>query len=103
MPGCLGLDAMWRLVGFTWPGCGCRWPGRCGAQSEVGVHRAGVGCDDMKLVTYEIDVKRVIETQAWSAIGDARLLWPMARKFMSPTWLLRVGLFQAWGDGRGAA
>jgi 3-hydroxyacyl-[acyl-carrier protein] dehydratase/trans-2-decenoyl-[acyl-carrier protein] isomerase len=58
MPGCLGLDAMWQLIGFylTW----LRLPGRGRALGAGEVKFTGEVGPDVKLVTYEIDIKRVI-------------------------------------------
>ena len=36
MPGCLGLDAMWQLVGFFWVGAAIRaWPGSRFRRGEI--------------------------------------------------------------------
>lgn len=59
MPGCLGLDAMWQLIGFF-----LGWRGGPGKGRALGVDRVkfkGEVLDDAKLVTYEIDIKRIIE------------------------------------------
>ena len=58
MPGCLGLDAMWQLVGF-WLG----WSGSPGRGRALGVGEVkftGQVTQDVKTVRYEIDLKRVI-------------------------------------------
>ena len=59
MPGCLGLDAMWLLVGFfmCWAGS----PGRGRALGVGEVQFRGQITPKTKLVTYEIDMKRVIQ------------------------------------------
>ena len=59
MPGCLGLDAMWQLVGFF-----LGWRGGPGKGRALGVNKVkfkGEVLDDARLVTYQIDLKRVIE------------------------------------------
>ena len=58
MPGCLGLDAMWQLIGFylTW----LQLPGRGRALGAGEVKFTGEVGPDVKLVTYEIDIKRVM-------------------------------------------
>jgi len=58
MPGCLGLDAMWQLVGF-WLG----WSGSPGRGRALGVGEVkfkGQVMQNIKKVRYEIDLKRVI-------------------------------------------
>ncbi len=62
MPGCLGLDAMWQLVGFF-----LGWRGGPGKGRALGVARVkfkGEVLDSTKLVTYEINIKRIIERGA---------------------------------------
>ena len=59
MPGCLGLDAMWQLIGFF-----LGWRGGPGKGRALGVERVkfkGEVLEDAKLVTYVIDIKRIIE------------------------------------------
>ena len=89
MPGCLGLDAMWQLVGFflVWK----RNPGRGRALGVGEVKFAGQVLPTAKLVRYEVDIKRVVERKLVLAIADARMLVD-GRKIYSAT-DLRVGLF----------
>jgi 3-hydroxyacyl-[acyl-carrier protein] dehydratase/trans-2-decenoyl-[acyl-carrier protein] isomerase len=84
MPGCLGLDAMWQLIGFylTW----LRLPGRGRALGAGEVKFTGEVGPDVKLVTYEINM----------AIGDARLLADGKEIYVAND--LRVGLFLREGD-----
>src|ERR1700709_1700838 len=58
MPGCLGLDAMWQLVGFFlgWSDA----PGRGRALGGGEVKFTGQVTTAVKKVTYKIDLKRVI-------------------------------------------
>ena len=56
---------------------------------------------DVKLVRYEIDIKRVIKRKLNMAIGDARLLADGKEIYVAND--LRVGLFLREGDGQGAA
>ena len=99
MPGCLGLDAMWQLIGFylTW----LRLPGRGRALGAGEVKFTGEVGPDVKLVTYEIDIKRVIKRKLNMAIGDARLLADGKEIYVAND--LRVGLFLREGDTPGAA
>ena len=99
MPGCLGLDAMWQLIGFylTW----LRLPGRGRALGAGEVKFTGEVGPDVKLVTYEIDIKRVIKRKLVMAIGDARLLADGKEIYVAND--LRVGLFKREEDGKDAA
>ena len=89
MPGCLGLDAMWQLIGFylTW----LRLPGRGRALGAGEVKFTGEVGPNVKRVTYEIDIKRVIKRKLTMAIGDARLLADGKEIYVAND--LRVGLF----------
>ena len=89
MPGCLGLDAMWQLIGFyfTW----LRLPGRGRALGAGEVRFTGEITPPTKLVRYEIDIKRVIRRKLNMAIGDARLLADGKEIYTAKD--LRVGLF----------
>ena len=89
MPGCLGLDAMWQLVGFflVWK----KNPGRGRALGVGEVKFAGQVLPSAKLVSYVIDIKRVVERKLVLAIADAKMLVD-GREIYSAT-DLRVGLF----------
>ena len=58
MPGCLGLDAMWQLVGFYlgW----LKNPGRGRALGVGAVKFTGEVLKDVKMATYEINMKRIL-------------------------------------------
>ncbi|MDH5855821.1 bifunctional 3-hydroxydecanoyl-ACP dehydratase/trans-2-decenoyl-ACP isomerase [Lampropedia aestuarii] len=90
MPGCLGLDAMWQLIGFylTW----LRLPGKGRALGAGEVKFSGEVKPQVKLVTYEIDIKRVIKRKLNMAIADARLLADGQEIYVAND--LRVGLFE---------
>ncbi len=94
MPGCLGLDAMWQLIGFylTW----LRLPGRGRALGAGEIKFTGEVGTDVKLVRYEIDIKRVIKRKLVMAIGDARLLADGTEIYVARD--LRVGLFSRAGE-----
>jgi len=89
MPGCLGLDAMWQLIGFylTW----LRLPGRGRALGAGEVKFTGEVGPNVKLVRYEIDIKRVIRRKLNMAIGDGRLLADGQVIYTASD--VRVGLF----------
>ena len=89
MPGCLGLDAMWQLVGcyLTWLGA----PGRGRALGCGEVQFTGQVLPTAKVVTYEIDVTRVINRKLVVAQADARTLVDGREIYTAKD--LRVGLF----------
>lgn len=89
MPGCLGLDAMWQLVGFflVWK----RNPGRGRALGVGEVKFAGQVLPSAKLVRYELDIKRVVERKLVLAIADGRVLVDGREIYQATD--LRVGLF----------
>ena len=99
MPGCLGVDAMWQLAGFYLPWL--RLPGRGRALGAGEVKFTGEVGPDVKLVRYEIDIKRVIKRKLNMAIGDARLLADGKEIYVAND--LRVGLFLREGETAGAA
>lgn len=94
MPGCLGLDAMWQLVGFylTWLDA----PGRGRALGCGEVKFTGQVLPTAKLVTYEIDISRVINRKLVMAQGDARMLVDGREIYTAKD--LRVGLFTSTED-----
>lgn len=68
MPGCLGLDAMWQLVGFFLVWAGGQGRGRALAASDVKF--SGMVMPSAKLVSYHIDLKRVVTRRLVVGIGD---------------------------------
>ena len=91
MPGCLGLDAMWQLVGFFlgWLGN----PGRGRALGVSTVKFTGEVLKNVKMATYEIDMKRILikgETTVGLANG---ILLADGKKIYSAE-NLKVGLFK---------
>ena len=89
MPGCLGLDAMWQLVGFYlgWAGS----PGRGRALGAGEVKFTGQVTPKNTLITYRIDMKRVIQRRLNMGIADG-VMEVDGRVIYSAT-SLRVGLF----------
>ncbi len=89
MPGCLGLDAMWQLVGFflAWMG----GPGRGRALAVGDVQFRGEITPDIKLVRYEIDMKKVILRKLVLGIGDGVVFADGQQIYTAKD--LRVGLY----------
>ncbi len=89
MPGCLGLDAMWQLVGFhlVWQGL----QGRGRALGVGNVKFTGQVLPTAKKVTYQIDIKRVIARKLNMAIADGTLSVDGREIYTAED--LRVGLF----------
>lgn len=71
MPGCLGLDALWQLVGFFlgWLGA----PGRGRALGVGEVKLSGQVPPTVKLVTYHLNLKRVIKRKLVLGIADGTM------------------------------
>ncbi|HHH36288.1 MAG TPA: 3-hydroxyacyl-[acyl-carrier-protein] dehydratase FabA [Gammaproteobacteria bacterium] len=89
MPGCLGLDAMWQLVGFylAWMG----GPGRGRALGADEVKFTGQVTPANSLVTYRVDLKRVIMRKLVMGIADA--VMSVDGRAIYTARDLRVGLF----------
>ena len=94
MPGCLGLDAMWQLVGFFlgWRGN----PGRGRALGSGEVKFTGQILPNHSLVRYQIQMKRVIERKLVMGIADGSVSVDGDVIYTASD--LRVGLFQNTGS-----
>ncbi|MEM0911831.1 MAG: 3-hydroxyacyl-[acyl-carrier-protein] dehydratase FabA [Pseudomonadota bacterium] len=90
MPGCLGLDAMWQLVGFFlgWSG----GPGRGRALGVGEVKFTGQILPTAKKVTYSIDLKRVIKRKLFMGLANGELAVDGRVIYVAKE--LKVGLFQ---------
>ena len=90
MPGCLGLDAMWQLVGFYlgWSGS----PGRGRALGVGEVKFTGQVTQDVKKVTYKINMKRIIRRSLILGIADGTV--SADDEIIYKANGLRVGLFK---------
>ena len=91
MPGCLGLDAMWQLVGFYlgWLGN----PGRGRALGVNSVKFTGEVLKNVKKATYEIDMKRILIKEG-TTVGLANgVLFADGKKIYNAE-NLKVGLFK---------
>jgi 3-hydroxyacyl-[acyl-carrier protein] dehydratase / trans-2-decenoyl-[acyl-carrier protein] isomerase len=91
MPGCLGLDAMWQLVGFFMGWLGSPGRGRALAVGEVEFR--GQITPEVKIVRYEIDMKKVIQRKLVLGIGDGIVLADGNPIYSAKD--LKVGLFSA--------
>ncbi|EAQ63226.1 Beta-hydroxyacyl-(acyl-carrier-protein) dehydratase FabA [Marinomonas sp. MED121] len=89
MPGCLGLDAMWQLVGFFLGWKGNKGRGRALGSGEVKF--TGQILPTAKKVTFRITLKRVIERKLVMGIADGSVCVD-GREIYTAT-DLRVGLF----------
>ena len=89
MPGCLGLDALWQLLGFFLGWQGLPGPGRALGVGEVKF--AGEVKPESKLLRYQIDVKKVIKRGVALAIADG--LAELDGETVYTTAGLKVGLF----------
>ncbi|MEM6615046.1 MAG: 3-hydroxyacyl-[acyl-carrier-protein] dehydratase FabA [Pseudomonadota bacterium] len=89
MPGCLGLDALWQMLGFFlgWSGA----PGRGRALSTGEVKFSGMITPDIKNVEYGVDVKRVMRAKLTLGIGEGWVKADGETIFTASG--LKVGLF----------
>jgi len=91
MPGCLGLDAMWQLVGFY-----LGWIGNPGKGRALGVGTVkftGEVLQNVKLVTYEIDMKKIM-SPGGTTVGLANGVVLADGKKIYSAESLKVGLFK---------
>ncbi len=91
MPGCLGLDGLWQLAGFYLP-----WLGEPGKGRALGVDQVkftGQVLPSAKLLTYEVDVRRVMRGKLTLVIADGSMSVD-GRPIYAATGM-RVSLFQS--------
>jgi 3-hydroxyacyl-[acyl-carrier protein] dehydratase/trans-2-decenoyl-[acyl-carrier protein] isomerase len=94
MPGCLGVDAMWQLVGFFLAWMGGQGRGRALGAGEVKF--SGQVTPANKKVTYRINMKRVILRKLVMGIADA--VMEVDGRVIYSASDLRVGLFTSTDD-----
>ena len=91
MPGCLGLDAMWQLVGFY-----LGWLGNPGKGRALGVNTVkftGEVLKNIKIASYEIDMKRILIKEG-ATVGLANGILKADGKKIYSAENLKVGLFK---------
>ena len=91
MPGCLGLDAMWQLVGFY-----LGWLGKPGKGRALGVNTVkftGEVLKNIKMAAYEIDIKRILIKEG-TTVGLANGILKADGKKIYSAENLKVGLFK---------
>ena len=91
MPGCLGLDAMWQLVGFY-----LGWLGNPGKGRALGVGTVkftGEVLQNVKNVRYEIDMKKIM-SPGGTTVGLANGVVLADNKKIYSAESLKVGLFK---------
>jgi len=91
MPGCLGLDAIWQLLGFFLGWLGGPGHGRALGVGEVKF--SGQVTPGNKKLTYYVDPKRVIMRKLFMGIADARMEVDGREIYTAKD--VRVGLFTA--------
>ena len=92
MPGCLGLDAMWQLVGFY-----LGWIGEPGKGRALGVNSVkftGEVLKNVKMATYEINMKRILKKEG-AVVGLANGILNADGKTIYKAENLKVGLFKS--------
>ena len=92
MPGCLGLDAMWQLVGFF-----LGWKGEPGKGRALGVNSVkftGEVLKNVKIAKYQIDIKRILKKEK-AVVGVADGILYADKKVIYEAGNLKVGLFKS--------
>ena len=91
MPGCLGLDAMWQLVGFY-----LGWVGEPGKGRALGVNNVkftGEVLKKVKIASYQVNMKRILKKEG-AVVGLADGLLYADNKPIYEAEGLKVGLFK---------
>ena len=92
MPECLGLDAMWQLVGFF-----LGWTGEPGKGRALGVNTVkftGEVLTNIKMAKYQVDIRRILKKEgAVVGLADGILLADNKKIYEAEN--LKVGLFKS--------
>ena len=91
MPGCLGLDAMWQLVGFY-----LGWVGEPGKGRALGVNNVkftGEVLKKVKIASYQVNMKRILKKEG-AVVGLADGILYADEKPIYEAENLKVGLFK---------
>jgi 3-hydroxyacyl-[acyl-carrier protein] dehydratase/trans-2-decenoyl-[acyl-carrier protein] isomerase len=89
MPGCLGLDAMWQLLGFF-----IGWQGGKGRGRALGVGEVKFSnqvLPSAKMVSYQLDIRRVIMRKLVMGVADGTMLVDGVPAYEAKS--MRVALF----------
>ena len=92
MPGCLGLDAMWQLVGFF-----LGWTGEPGKGRALGVNTVkftGEVLTNIKMAKYQVDIRRILKKEG-AVVGFADGILLADNKKIYEAENLKVGLFKS--------
>ena len=92
MPGCLGLDAMWQLVGFF-----LGWVGEPGKGRALGVNSVkftGEILKNIKIARYQVDMKRILKKKN-AVVGLADGILYADNKTIYEAENLKVGVFNS--------
>ena len=95
MPGCLGLDAMWQLVGFF-----LGWTGEPGKGRALGVNSVkftGEVLNNIKMAKYKVDIRRILKKEG-AVVGLADGILYADSKVIYEAENLKVGLFKSWEE-----
>ena len=95
MPGCLGLDALWQLTGFF-----LGWLGNPGRGRALGVGEVKFGGQILptnKLVTYRIDIRRVVARKLVLGLSEGTVSVDGEQVYTASD--MRVGLFSDTNEG----
>ncbi len=90
MPGCLGLDALWQLIGYF-----LVWNGNSGRGRALGAGEVkffGQVLPSAKKVTYMLNMKRLIQRKLVMGIADGNVLVDGREIYSAKN--LKVGLFE---------
>ncbi len=90
MPGCLGLDSLWQMLGFF-----LGWTGAPGSGRALGLAQlkfTGQVLPTTQRVEYRIDIKRVINRRLVLGVADGEVRADGERIYQATD--LQVGLFE---------